>query len=367
MGFGFGVWKPGLASVARCGAAEFGLITRLAAVLLLLFGNPGCNRQDDAGAADSQGTRAPGSAPGSSNAGGAGSSAARAQPRSTAPPPAEIWKEFSGERAFVEVRKQVQIGPRPSGSPEIEKARKLIVAALQAHGWDTERQEFTDVTPRGEVKFANIIARFSATTARPAPANTQRAIVCSHFDTKRFSTIRFVGANDSASSTGALLELARVLALDPVLASKVELVFFDGEEAVSQFTETDGLYGSRHYARVLRETGRAAQFQFGILWDMIGEKDLTITLPPDSPQPLTREILASAEALGLRQHFTYFDRSIWDDHVPLNQVKIPTIDLIDFDFLYWHTADDTLERLSPESLRKVGAITLHYLRTALAR
>ncbi|MES2571849.1 MAG: M28 family peptidase, partial [Verrucomicrobiota bacterium] len=111
--------------------------------------------------------------------------------------------------------------------------------------WDVEEQPFTAETPRGPVKFVNVLARFSATTARPAPATTQTVIVCSHYDTKRFSTIRFVGASDGASSTGALLELARVLALDPAFASKIELVFFDGEEAFTQFTETDGLYGSR--------------------------------------------------------------------------------------------------------------------------
>lgn len=284
---------------------------------------------------------------------------------STAAPPSEIWKEFSGEKAFAEVKKQVELGPRPAGSAEIEKARSLIATALESFGWEIDRQEFTDATPRGPVKFVNVIGRFSADGARPVSRQTQRAIVCSHYDTKRFSTIRFLGANDGASSTGALIELARVLVLDPALAAKIELVFFDGEEAIVQFTETDGLYGSRAYARSLRETNRAALFRFGILWDMIADRELTITLSPDSPVPLTKGILASAEALGARPNFSFHDRAIWDDHVPLNQAKIPTIDLIDFRYLYWHTADDTLERLSPESLRIVGAITLHYLRSAL--
>ena len=281
------------------------------------------------------------------------------------PPPHEIWKEFSGEKAFEEVRKQVGIGPRPAGSAELETARALLIASLQGCGWEVERQEFTDTTPRGPMKFANLIARFSADRSRPVPRTTQRAIVCSHYDTKRFSTIRFVGASDGASSTGALVELARVLALDPALAAKVELVYFDGEEALVQFTETDGLYGSRFYARQLRESGRASQFQFGILWDMIGDSDLTITLSPDSPLELAKSILASADALGLRQHFSFYDRNIYDDHIPLNQAKIPSIDLIDFDYPPWHTADDTLPRLSPESLQKIGTVTLHHLQRAL--
>lgn len=268
---------------------------------------------------------------------------------------------------MAEVKAQVEVGPRPAGSPEIEKARELIIAGLQRSGWEVSRQEFTEDTPRGPIRFVNLIGRFSPTGARPAPTNTQQTIVCSHFDTKRFSTIQFVGASDAASSTGALIELARVLALDRALASRIELVFFDGEEALTQFTETDGLYGSRFYASKLRETGRAAQFKFGILWDMIGDKDLTITLPPDSPPELAKGIFEAADALGHRSHFSYLNRAIIDDHVPLNRIKIPTINLIDFDYLYWHTQDDTLDKLSPESLQKVGAVTLYHLRKALGK
>lgn len=293
--------------------------------------------------------------------------------RPGAPGPVEIWKEFSGERAFEEVRRQVGIGPRPAGTPELERARALIEDGLRRNGWEVERQQFTAETPRGQVTFVNLIGRFSATGQSPAPRDTQRAILCSHYDTKRFSTIRFVGANDAASSTGALLELARVLALDPALAARVELVFFDGEEAFVQFTaltdpQPDGLFGSRFYAQQLRASGRARQFKFGVLWDMIGDRDLTITLPSDSPPDLAREILASAEALSLRQHFGRLDRPVLDDHEPLNVIaRIPTINLIDFDYPAWHTADDTLERLAPESLQKIGAVTLHHLRKALGQ
>ena len=283
-------------------------------------------------------------------------------------PPEEIWKLFSGDRAFADVRKQVEFGPRPSGTPEIEPARDHIVSSLEAAGWVVEKEEFTDTTPRGPMKFVNVIARFSIGGARPVPTTTQRAIVCSHYDTKYFSTIKFVGASDGASSTGALLELARVLALDHALAAKVELVFFDGEEAIQQFTETDGLYGSRHYAKKLRESGRAKQFQFGILWDMIGDRDLTITLSPDSPAELTKAILASAETLGVRDKFSYFHSPIYDDHVPLNTVAhIPSIDLIDFDYNAWHTADDTLDKLSPASLQTIGSLTLFHLKRTLGK
>ncbi len=283
------------------------------------------------------------------------------------PPPAEIWKEFSGDKAFQHVKRLTEFGPRPIGSETLEATRKYLIQNLESAGWRVERQIFTDQTPRGKFEFVNLIARFSGKNGGAASTTTQEAIVASHYDTKIFDTIRFVGASDGASSTGALLELARVLALDPGMAQRVELVLFDGEEAVSQFTETDGLYGSRYYARNLRETKRNAQFKFGILWDMIGDKDLTITLSPDSPPELARAILEASETLGIRKHFSYLNRPIWDDHVPLNMAHIPTIDLIDFDYPYWHTADDTLDKLSPESLQKVGAVTLFYLRKALQR
>ncbi len=282
------------------------------------------------------------------------------------PGPVEIWREFSGDKAFNEARKQIEIGPRPSGSPELEKVRALIETGLRSAGWEVERQIFSDDTPHGPIGYVNLVGRFSPRGIHPAPTGTQRAIVCSHYDTKRFSTIRFVGASDGASSAGALIELARVLALDQALAEKVELVFFDGEEAIVQYDDKDGLFGSRHYASQLRASGRAAQFRFGILWDMIGDKDFGITLSPDSPAELTRGILASATALHIRDRFANYDRNIYDDHIPLNAIaRIPAIDLIDFDYPSWHTADDTLERIAPESLRMTGAVTLHYLRQAL--
>ena len=99
---------------------------------------------------------------------------------------------------------------------------------------------------------------------------------------------------------------------------------------------------------------------------MIGDRDLTITLPPDSPPELARDLLAASKALGSRGHFSFYNRAVLDDHEPLNRLaRIPAIDLIDFDYLYWHTQDDTLDKLAPGSLQTVGAVTLFHLRKAL--
>jgi hypothetical protein len=249
----------------------------------------------------------------------------------------------------------------------LEKARRLIEASLESAGWSVERQTFDQPTPHGTKRMVNLVARFASASAKlsrsaPPSEGTARALVASHYDTKIFSTITFLGANDGASSTGALVELARVLALDPEMAARVDLVFFDGEEAVQQFSETDGLYGSRYFAASLRDSPPPVRYQFGIVWDMIGDKNLNVTLPIDSPKQLAREVLDSAQSLGVRDKFGLLDRALLDDHVPLQQIaRIPTLDIIDFDYAAWHTADDTLQQLSAESLQTVGAVTLHHL------
>jgi Zn-dependent M28 family amino/carboxypeptidase len=181
-----------------------------------------------------------------------------------------------------------------------------------------------------------------------------------------------VGANDGGSSTGLLLELAHVLGQHPSFARKVELAFFDGEEAYENFSETDGLYGSRYFARQLQGEGAkqparsathsaAGGLRGGILFDMVGDSSLGITLPADSPAAVARDVFAAAEALKLRKYFSYLDRNLIDDHVPLNAIGIPTIDIIDFDYPWWHTADDTMDKISAQSLQIVGSVALYYL------
>ncbi len=268
----------------------------------------------------------------------------------------KIWEEFSGDKALAHVQRLVDLGPHPAGSDAIEKARDYIEEQLRHSGWQVTRQAFTDDTPRGKIHFVNLIARFSGDKNAASPS----FLLCSHYDTKLFDAIRFVGANDGGSSTGLLLELARVLGQHPSVARKVELVFFDGEEAYENFSETDGLYGSRYFARQLQSEG-AKQFRGGILFDMIGDRSLGITLPADSPAAIARDVFAAAEALKLRKYFSYLDRNLIDDHAPLNAIGIPTIDIIDFDYPWWHTADDTMDKISAQSLQIVGSVALYYL------
>src|SRR6266480_1825095 len=275
----------------------------------------------------------------------------------------KIWEEFSGEKAFGHVQRLVDFGPRPAGSTAIEKSRDYIEDQLRRSGWQVTRQAFSDDTPRGTIQFVNLVAQFSGQGKAASPS----FLLCSHYDTKIFDAIRFVGANDGGSSTGLLLELARVIGQQPSLARKIELVFFDGEEAFEQFSQTDGLYGSRYFARQL-QSGDAKQpaysathsaaggFRGGLLFDMVGDRSLGITLPADSPAEIARNIFAAAEALKLRNYFTYLGRELIDDHAPLNAIGIPTLDIIDFDYPWWHTADDTMDKISAQSLQTVGSV-----------
>ena len=266
----------------------------------------------------------------------------------------KIWEEFSGEKAFRHVQYLVDLGPRPAASDALEKSRLYIEKELRNSGWEVTRQTFSDETPRGKITFVNLIAKFGK-------AAVPSFLLCSHYDTKIFQTFRFVGANDGGSSTGLLLEMARVLALRPALATRIELVFFDGEEAFEEFSDTDGIYGSRYFAKQLAESKTAKQFRGGILFDMIGDRSLDVTLPPNSPPQMAQQIFAAADALKVRDHFTFFDADITDDHTPLNAIGVPTIDLIDFDFPAWHTVEDKIDKVSPESLQIVGRVATNYL------
>ena len=270
--------------------------------------------------------------------------------------PDKIWTQFSGDKALAHVQRLVDLGPRTPQSEAIEKSRAYIKQELNSSGWRVTEQPFTDETPRGQVRFVNLIARFGAIGKTP-----DLFLLCSHYDTKVFDTFRFVGANDGGSSTGLLLELARVLAHQPRLAEKIELVFFDGEEAFENFSNTDGIYGSRHFAHELRQDGSAKSFRGGILFDMVGDRSLDITFPSNSPIKITRDIFASADALKLRNYFTYFDQDVTDDHSPLNAVGIPVVDVIDFHYPPWHTADDTMDKISAQSLQIVGSVAAYYL------
>lgn len=277
--------------------------------------------------------------------------AAPAAPAAEAPAPIEV----SGERALEEVRKFVERGPRDSGTPEAEQAATYLRDRLRELGVEAEIQEFRDMTPIGELTFRNVLGRI--------PGRGGKILLLgSHYDTKP-GIADFVGANDSGSSTGLLLELARVLQARAPHALEIRFAFFDGEESRQRYGPNDGFHGSRHLAETMETDGSLTNVSAMILLDMVGDRDLTITIPRNSTPALATLAFDAARAEGARTKFQLYPYNVGDDHEEFFARGVPAIDLIDFQFGsapekndYWHTAQDTLDKLSAESLGLVGRV-----------
>jgi len=253
---------------------------------------------------------------------------------------------FVASRAFADMKAMVDFGPRPAGSAAIDKTRTYILAELKKAGLKAEVDEFEAVTPRGRRRMFNI---------RAVHAGTRPSIIslAGHYDTKLFDEFKFVGASDGASSAAWLLEMARVtttLKLD----SNLEFLFFDGEEAVVEWSDTDSRYGSRYDVDRRKKAGTLQQLKALVLVDMIGDKNLNIKREGQSTEWLTTIIWNNAHALGFSREFLNESLIVEDDHLPYLNAQVPAADLIDFDYPDWHKQSDTLDKVSGESLKKVG-------------
>ncbi|HKZ79254.1 MAG TPA: M28 family peptidase [Pyrinomonadaceae bacterium] len=275
--------------------------------------------------------------------------------------PAPIPSAFNGERAFEHVRKQVEIGPRVPGSPELAKTRQYILSELKSYGLTTHTDEFVVSTPVGEKRMANI-------TAQLAGESENTIIIASHYDTKLYTDMQFVGANDPGASVGALLELGRVLGTSgrkPKLT--YWLVFFDGEEAFCEEWEEcgkpgapDNTYGSRRYVSQLQSQGKLSLVRALILLDMMGYKNLELGRDTMSTKWLQDIIWQTGRELGFGSVFVDRPEGVGgDDHEPFLRAGIDSVDLIQLNgYPYWHRADDTLDKVSARSLKIVGDVVL---------
>ena len=271
-----------------------------------------------------------------------------------------------GPAAYQETMAILDKGPRPPGSDALKAVREMIAADLRKVGWVTQGQAFERSTPAGNMKFDNLRARFPIRGADPWGGSVE-GILCAHLDSKTFKDQHFVGADDAASACAAIVEIAGFLAHSkPDQASKLELVFFDGEESLdSDITPTDGLYGSRYYANFWRN--RDDKPKFGILLDMIGHDNLKIRLSKDTPDELKQRVMNAAKAEGEDRHFGMALGPITDDHVPLIFAGIPTVDVIG-EFgrgSWWHTPADNRKIISARSLDISIRVTLRMLDTWL--
>lgn len=281
---------------------------------------------------------------------------------SAAQPPEAQALRFDGRRAFDHLRKIVAIGPRPAGSPGAARTREYITAQLKALGLGVEEQAFVGSTPIGPVKMANLRATIAGVKGTDGP----RLIVAGHYDTKLFKEIEFVGANDGGSSAAFLIELAHAVK-DAKLGMPIELVFFDGEEAVIDwYLENDNTYGSRHYVAEAERHGTLKDIHAMILIDMVADRDLRVLRDTNSTPWLTDIFWSAARRLGHEQ-FADEALAVEDDHLPFLRAGIPAVDIIDLDYPAWHTEADTIDKVSAESLQVVGNVVLAGLPDVMRR
>ena len=233
----------------------------------------------------------------------------------------------------------------------------MIVAALSELSCTVEEDEFVAATPIGALHMCNIVARFGADSPEAV------VVVSGHYDTLRMEG--FLGANDGGSSAGALMALAERLDLSN--AHAVWLAFFDGEEATVEWRDRDHTYGSRRLAGRWAASGIVPRIRALINVDMVGDADLELLYEGNSDRRLRAKVWGIANELG---YATVFGRSIGyiqDDHIPFGRVGVPVVNLIDFNYgdghAYWHSRDDTLDKLSPRSF----ATVLHVVETAIDR
>lgn len=283
---------------------------------------------------------------------------------------------FNGARAYGYLAQLCRIGPRPSGSPGMAAQQELLESHFRKLGGTVHRQAFRGKHPVNgrPVEMANLIVQWK-------PQRLRRILLCAHYDTLPFPMLDkenpygvFVGANDGGSGVAILMELAQEM---PELLENdqktfgVDFVFFDAEEFI--FHRNHRYFvGSEYFA--LAYAGKRlpykAEYRWGVLLDMVGDADLSLPMERNSlswrdTRPLVQDIWATARRLGVSEFTPTRGREIRDDHLPLhNTGRIPTCNIIDFDYPPWHTQGDTLDKCSAVSLAKVGWVLREWLKTA---
>jgi hypothetical protein len=270
-----------------------------------------------------------------------------------AAPAAETTGGFDGTRAYKHVEQLVAIGPHSAGTDGIHKAQAYIIGQLKSFGCPVEEQDFhAPSTPVGDVAMKNILVKIPA-------ANPNTILYASHYDTKRIEN--FVGADDGGSSTGVLLEFARIVCARKN-ANTIWLAFLDGEEAFNmQWADPDNTYGSRELAASLALNGTLRHIKAMILVDMVGPANPVYKRESNSTKWLTDLLWTTAGGLGYGKVFVKDSAAIEDDHLAFLNRDVPSADIIDLDVPYWHTTQDTLDKVDPRTL----AITGHVLIASL--
>jgi len=268
---------------------------------------------------------------------------------------------IDAKRAFEYTREVTAFGPRYMGNENHKKLERYILDHLK--GDQVEEDDFTADTVEGKFPVRNIIAKFPGT-------KDGIIVIMGHYDTNYpLRNIGYVGANDGGSSTAVLLEFANQLRVAPGKKRdgySVWLVWTDGEEAVKTWSDTDSLYGTRHLAEKWEKDGTLKKIKALMVMDMIGDADLNIDRNTNGSPWLLDLIYAAAERLGYQSHFYDRQGPIADDHLPFFKRGVPSADVIDLDYgynnVFHHTAQDTMDKLSPESLQIAGDTIMETIR-----
>jgi len=269
---------------------------------------------------------------------------------------------FDGERAMQYVKDIVKFGPRPLASASHKKVEDYLDAHLKSD--QVEDDTFTAETNIGKFPVHNIIAKF--------PGSKDGIIViASHYDTNYpLKNTPYVGANDGGSSSALLLEIANQLRGKPRDGYAVWLVWDDAEEAMKPDTQvdfmTDSLYGITHLAEKWQADGTLKKIKAFLLADMVGDADLNIDRDSNSTPWLQSVVFEAATRLGYQSHFFNRTLGMEDDHLPFVKRGVACVDVIDFLYgynnVFWHSPQDTVDKLSPKSLRIVGSVMLETIR-----
>jgi hypothetical protein len=268
--------------------------------------------------------------------------------------PAEKTGGFDGKRAFAHVAKQVGFGPRPSGSAAIRQLQEYIQSELASYGCKVDADSFSVETPVGRLQMKNIVAKI--------PGDKPGIIMlATHYDTKLMKN--FVGADDGGSSTGVMLELARLFC-SKHSNYQVWITFLDGEEAMKEWSDTDSRYGSRQMAARIAISGDLPKVKAFLLADIVGTRTPHFKRESDSTPWLTDLVWGVAKKLGYGNIFLDESMAVSDDHDPFLKRNVPAVDVIDLqnypggDIYYWHTPEDTLDKVSAKSLAITGHVFL---------
>lgn len=279
---------------------------------------------------------------------------AKNPPQAEQAPAPEKTGGFDGQKAYEQVAKQVSFGPRPAGSPALAQLQNYLESELKSYGCAVETDSFSSDTPVGRLPMKNILAKI--------PGEKPGIILLgTHYDTKRIDN--FVGADDGGSSTGVMLEIARLLCKKPGKYA-VWIAFFDGEEAVNlEWKDPDNRYGSRQMAAQFALTGDVPKIKAFLLADLVGGKTPHFKREAGSTRWVVDLVWGVAAKLGYSDVFVNESTSVGgDDHFSFTKRNVPSVDVIDLDIEkdvpYWHTPQDTLDKISPKTLAIVGHVFL---------